>query len=879
MGGGGTLLETRTERVRLLADDVSTHAPPRTLVQQVRRAYLVERVLAAFEDRLVLIRAPAGFGKTELLAAIWRSLRRRGHLAVWLTMARGWSRSDVLVALGRALGAEPDRVIEALSARSERSPVYILVDQADEIGASASTVDWIVDVLSDRVKVAIAGRDIPPLRLSKLRMRGLLAEFDHADLAFARGEVVQVLGHWLRPEEVERLGETILGWPAMVQLCAQVLARSRGDAEVGLLYEGAHPVLRDFVLEEVLPALRPTELAVLCACRDLQDFTLEIAVDLAGLPRTPETLRLVETMPPLLLAQGQRRGWFRPHPVVAAALAAVRGEDVADCRTRHRKASELFAEGGQLEKAVLHASIAGDYVLAVRTIEAAGGADLFLRAGYTVLQGIIRSMPHEVVLGNPSLRLCRCVTLAKSGLIREARAVIEELASDTQSRAVAPDPRLLALLEHLSCLMNVYEDEGLDETGIAALEAKAEAARQEETWRLGWVHNNLAIAYTRSDRLEAAQAHAIRALACYQEERSSYPQVFMHIHLAFIGYRANRIDAALSHGVAAEELIGSRQWNDANLLAIAQVPLAAVRYAQGDVAAARRALERAMPAMASGEGWVDFFAEGYAVLARARLWEDGWTAARAALDEAYAVADARALARLRLSIAILEVELLTRDGQIEAAKAAMRQLPRNLREDAVATPRERDEAELTAARLVLRSGDPEAALALLESLVARWRGALERQELSLRGNLLVVEAAHAVRDVPRAIAALQAAAEHAHPGDQIQQVHDEGPSLMDAIRAVVRRTGVSRLTPTTSQFVSRIASRRAPGATNGILSPREIQILALLDEGMSNKAMARRLDVAEPTVKFHLKNLYSKLGVSRRTLALSVARANGLLGS
>lgn len=506
-------------------------------------------------------------------------------------------------------------------------------------------------------------------------MRGLLAEFDHSALAFSRGEVQQVLGHWLRPDEVERLAETLAGWPAMVQLAATVLARSRGDAELQLLQDGTHPALRDFVLEEVLPSLGPTELSVLRACRDLQDFTLEIAADLAGLPHVPETLRLVEALPPLLLSQEQPQGWFRPHRVVTAAVSIDCEEEPGERACRHRKASELFATGGHIEKAVLHASMAGDSELAVRTVEAAGGAYLFLRAGYTVLQGIIRSVPHDVVQRSPSLRLCRCVTLAKSGLIREARAVVDGLAADTQTGAVAPEPRLLALLEHLSSLIDVYEDERLEAAGIAALESKVETARQEETWRLAWVHNNLAIAYTRMDDLETAQAHAVRALACYQEERSSYPQVFMRIHLAFINYRANRMEAALSHGDAAEELIRSRQWNDANLLAIAQVPIAAVRYLQGDVSAAGQALERAMPIMAQGEGWVDFYAQGYATLARGRFLQGGWTAAREALEDGYGVSDSRALTRLRLAIQILEVEILTQAGQTDAAASALRQLP------------------------------------------------------------------------------------------------------------------------------------------------------------------------------------------------------------
>ncbi|PZQ48932.1 MAG: hypothetical protein DI556_12305 [Rhodovulum sulfidophilum] len=853
--------------------------PPRSLVQELRRTFLAERIGAEIERRLVLVRAPAGFGKTELVAALWRALRRRGQRVVWVSLRPGWGRAEVMAAVAAGLGVAPGAVAETLAAARAEAPIHLIFDEAEALGAAAEPIAWAVEALSEGTRIVVCGRRFPPLRLSRLRMRGLLAEFDHTDLAFGRGETQQLLGQLLRPEEVDRLAETLAGWPALAQLAAVALDRARGAADRAALLEGTHPIPRDFVLEEVIPSLGPVELSVLRACRDLHDFTLEIAVDLAGLPHDSETLRLLEGLPPLILAHEQRSGWFRPHPVVAAALAADSDEDAAARARRHRRASELFAERGYLEKAVLHASMAGDYDLAVRTIEAAGGANLFLRAGYTVLRGIIRAVPHEVVLGAPSLRLCRCVMLAKSGLVAEARGVVAGVVEEVEAGVIPPDPRLAAMLEHLSSLIDVYEDRGIDAPGIAALETKVREARREETWRLGWVHNNLAIAYTRSDDLEAAQTHAERALACYQEERSSYPQVFMRVHLAHIAFRGNRIDAAREQGRLAEELIRGRQWNDLNLLSIARVPIAAVQYARGDVSGARQALERGMPILARGEGWVDFFALGYATLARARFALDGWQAAREALADGFAVADARGLGRLALVLSIVELELLTRSGQIDAARSVARRLPDPEEAAAWPTRRERAEARLALARLALRAGEADAADRRLAELALAVEGIAGERGLLLRVNLLRVEAAWGRGDTETALAALGAAAELALSGAQVRQVHDEGRGLAEAIRALVRRTGVSRLTPVTADFVARIA--RAPGmvATHGILSAREAEILGLLEEGLSNKAIARRLDLTEPTVKFHLKNLYAKLGVGRRALALSVARASGLLAA
>lgn len=853
-------------------------APPQSLVTIVRRSFLFARLNADLEKRLVLIRAPAGCGKSELLALVWRSLHRRAQRAGWITLGADWGRAEIAAAIAGALGVAPGALEETLAAATEEAPVTLLFDRAERLGARSEAIEWVLEHLSPGLRIAIAGRRLPPLRLSRLRMRGLLAEFGQADLAFDRGEMQQVLGQWLRPDEIDRAIDTLAGWPALVQLAAQVFERDARASSRELVLEGTHPVLRDFVCEEVLPTLTPAEIHTLRACRDLLDFSLDIALDLAGRAAGPETLALVEDLPPLILADAQRSGWFRRHPVVAAAMDATIDEPAGARTGRLRRASELFAEKRCLEQAVLYASVAGDYELAVRTIEEAGGANLFLRAGFMVLQGILRAVPDDVVRTTPSLRLCRAVLMAKSGQIREARAEIDALTGERAAGRLPEDPRLDATLVHLSALIAIYEDEALDRAGIAALERMLAETPPEETWRRGWIHNTLVIAHTRADALGAAQAHADHAMLCYREVQSAYPQIFIQIHMGFVSLRANRITAALDHCRQAEKLIRSRQWADANLMAIAQVPRAAIAWAQGDLQEARQMLERAMPVLARGEGWVDFYAQGYATLARARFALAGrgeaLVAAREALAEGTALAEARALPRLARLLALVDVELLTQAGQFETALAALRRLPDVADPAAWTTPREWCEAQLALARIELRSGTPERAKARLAAMEAAGPDCPAPPEAALRGALLRLEIAGTQEDRDGALDWLARAAQLAQPGEQVQQVRDE-TGLANLIRALVRRAGMSRLSPVTAEFVARIA--RGPATPGGILSARETEILRLLDAGMSNKAIARQLDVTESTVKFHMKNLFSKLGVSRRTLALSVARANGLL--
>ena len=109
--------------------------------------------------------------------------------------------------------------------------------------------------------------------------------------------------------------------------------------------------------------------------------------------------------------------------------------------------------------------------------------------------------------------------------------------------------------------------------------------------------------------------------------------------------------------------------------------------------------------------------------------------------------------------------------------------------------------------------------------------------------------------------------------------------MMALLHRIIRHIGIGNLAPQAVEFIAAVlvAAKRSPDGVAleraaGIFSPRERDILAELNQGKSNKLIARSLDMAEPTVKFHLRNIYAKLGVNNRALALAVAKQCELLG-
>ncbi|MBO0662432.1 response regulator transcription factor [Jiella sp. CQZ9-1] len=118
------------------------------------------------------------------------------------------------------------------------------------------------------------------------------------------------------------------------------------------------------------------------------------------------------------------------------------------------------------------------------------------------------------------------------------------------------------------------------------------------------------------------------------------------------------------------------------------------------------------------------------------------------------------------------------------------------------------------------------------------------------------------------------------PENLIEPFSSEGEALKGVVRAIVRQQGLSAFSAAATEFVNRIIAVDEDGSFRskiGILSPREGDVLALLARDLSNKEIARELDIGEPTVKFHVKNLFAKLGVGRRAMAVTVGRTLGLL--
>jgi LuxR family maltose regulon positive regulatory protein len=299
-------------------------------------------------------------------------------------------------------------------------------------------------------------------------------------------------------------------------------------------------------------------------------------------------------------------------------------------------------------------------------------------------------------------------------------------------------------------------------------------------------------------------------------------------------------------------------------------------YWQGDWKATRPWINDGRATLEQTDGWFDVFAAHAEVAWRTALRRDGLDAALGQLDAAAQTARHRRLDRLARLVQAWRVDLLAQCGLAEQAQQEARAAGLDAGGPALAVPgpgwRWHEAASLALARLALATGASAAALARLESSAL----AFEQAGLLLpawRLRLLALVARRKARDGEVAPAVVETALAPVSRFGLAGLLLEAGPAILPFVQGAAQPAGAQ-----TGALIAQLRGWQAhPVRRRAQFSAKEMQVLALLASGQSNKAMARGLDVSENTVKFHLKQIFHKLGVDNRAAAIAQAMQQGLL--
>ena len=892
----------------------------------VARPRLTEALGEGLARELVLVCAPAGFGKTALLADWVRSGDRQ---VAWLSLDAGdndpvrfWR--HVLAALDRARPGIGERVapllgqprssfeglvtalINELAARPAEDEVLLVLDDYHLVDAQQvhESLAFLLEHLPPGLRLVVASRSDPPLPLARPRAGGQLAELRAGELRFTAEEAAVLLreatGAGLPGPEVAALAARTEGWAAGLQLAALSLRGQADPAGFVAAFSGSHRYVLDYLAGEVLDR-QPAEVRTfLLQTSVLERLSGGLCDAVTGQTGSQLMLERVERANLFLVPLDEVRGWWRYHYLFADLLRARLQQQQPDrLAALHRNAAAWSQEHGLAGDAVRHAVAAGDAAWAARLIERHVDA-LLLRSEGATVQRWLAALPAGVVQSRPRLLLAQALLAATSG-----RAEAVEPPLDAAERALAGAARAVdepfepSVGRAASMLVNVPALIALHRSFLAQLRGDAEGtaafasqalAELDDGERLlsATVQGFLAAAEWFRGRLAEAERAFVSSIAGWRAADQPTMTAWGVFQLGQVQRAQGRPDAAAAT---------HRQTLDMAVSGTPLAPPAGPAYVGlAEVAYQRNDLDKALRQVTEGIALCRQFlysaplTTGLVTLAWIRQARGDPDGAREAMDEAGRAAPGPGVTGLLNPVPTQRARLVLAQGDVAAAARWTRE--RGL--DADDEPSYPQEPEhLVLARVLLAQDRPGPALGLLERLHAA--AAAQGRAGSILEIQPLQALALAVRgDQDAAVDALAQALLLACPQGYVRVFADEGAPMAALLARLVaaQKAGQGAASRVPLGCLAKVlrafggskglpaAGRGAASAVPGLveqLTARELEILVLLAAGAPNPRIAEQLVVSLDTVKKHVSHVLGKLGAANRTEAVTRARQLGLI--
>src|SRR5215469_5845909 len=422
---------------------------PRPQPGFVPRPRLVQALGAGLARGRVIVCAPAGFGKTALLAD-WA--RGDGAPVAWLGLdggdsdpARFWRYAVAALdrtrpGLAGRVGLLPARsfeglvtaLINELAADPGPDEVVLVLDDYHLVDAGPvhESVAFLLENLPPGLRVVVSSRADPPLPLARLRARGQLAELRAADLRFTPEEAAALLGETAGPGLPAVASEALVtrteGWAAGLQLAGLSLRGHTDAAGFVTAFSGSHRFVLDYLADEVLDGQPGQVRAFLLDTSVLDRLSGELCDAVTGRADGQAMLQDIERAGLFLVPLDEVRGWWRYHHLFADLLRArLQAEQPTRVQGLHRAAAAWCEDRDLADDAVLHALAAGDAAWAARLVER-NVEDLLGRSEGATLRRWLSALPAESVRDRPRLCLAQAYGAAQSFQLESLEVLLDD---------------------------------------------------------------------------------------------------------------------------------------------------------------------------------------------------------------------------------------------------------------------------------------------------------------------------------------------------------------------------------------------------------------------------------------------------------------------
>ena len=886
---------------------------PRATRRLVPRRRLSDRLDQGAASTLMLVSAPAGFGKTTLMAE-W--LAGGEHSVAWVSLDEGDNHPATfwtyLVAALQTVVPEVGASARALLQAARPGPITtVLTTLINDLAATDGDVvlvlddyhvidapeiqegmAFLLDHLPPQLHLVVACRADPPLPLARLRARGELIEVRAADLRFTPEEAFRylngVMGLSLTARDVSALEGRTEGWIAALQLAALSI-QGRDDATDFIAgFAGDSRYIVDYLVEEVL-ARQPDQIQrFLLQTSVLDRLSGPLCDAVNGQDGGKAMLEALDRENLFLVPLDDRRRWYRYHHLFAEVLRARLLDEQPDLLPAlHRRASDWYEQNGERAVAIDHALAAEDFGRAAELVELAAPATNRDRQEQT-LRRWLEALPDAYLRARPVLSNAyagalmttgefegvesrlrdaeRWLEATPGGRQRAGMVVVDEAGFRALPTAVAVHRAGLALALGDGAGTLTHARRALDLAGADNQLGRAAASAL------------IGLASWGSGDLKAAHAGYAESMACMIRAGHLADVLGLAITMADIQIVQGRLGEAMRTYEQALRLATEGGGQVLRGTADMYVGMAALHREHGNLATATQFLLRSQE-LGEHLGLPKNPYRWRAAMARVREAEGDLDGAVHLLDEAERVYDGDFSPNVR-PIPALRARVHLAQGRLSDAHDWVRERGLSVAEDLSYL---REFEHVTLARVLLAQYRAERieryrqqALELLDRLL---RATEDGGRTGSAQEILVLQAVgHQVGgDTAAALVPLERALVLAEPAGYVRRFVDEGPAMAALLTVAAERGIAQGYVPRLLTVFGQPPPATATGGPIEPLSVRELDVLRLLATDLGGPEIARELVLSLNTVRTHTKNIYAKLGVNNRRAAVSAATEFDLL--
>ncbi|KMW60273.1 Nitrate/nitrite response regulator protein [Candidatus Rhodobacter oscarellae] len=853
-------------------------------LELIDRPRLNDKFRQGMSRQLTLVQAPLGFGKTTVIRRWIEMLQDAGLQSTYLSFElAGEDAEDMFRAAlaglcrdagGRGAGPARDGTRDIVGqVETVQSRVFLILDDFhDATPDCTALIQKLIRLGSDKLHIVIGTREAPQFPLTKLRMAGQINDFRLEDMRFTDAEA----GALLKGDVHQGVLRKAEGWVAALHLMRQ---SGPTAAEPGTM---PHREFVEYLKEQYFLQLDPMDQNLLLATAHLDQVAPDLANVLTGQSDGWHALGQLAARHALIEERaGPDAPTYRYHQLLRDFLMKEQRTLGAErCMNLRLATSRWLAERGKVHAAMHHAKSAGQDEIAAQVLLDAGGVQFAFTQGAARLRACLSILPKTLIYERPRLLVAQAYLLLKSNRVRDGAGILQEL----RGRSDLRDPLLEREIILVEAHLRIYEDIPLSASQLDALEYTCRSAPSSDPMMRGLLNNFLCMFLIEQGDLTKARQVGQVAMDAFVDLETMHLQFFMHLHLSAIDLELGALDSARAHRKAARQICETEFSFDAAMRAHAEIYWGELAFELGETGGLQSWLNSQLAQIDRQEGWNMLYLAGYETCLALILFENRFDAAVDLLEHAGHVMADRGAKLFSNQLRIMELDLALRAGVREEADRLALELEDILARKSGETLRWRGalRAELALTRHAAANGKFDTAIARCSAVLAKCEAGGYRR---LRDRCLMqrVILFAATEDRAQAMAALRAYVTSASQTGSYGAALREGLASAQAINWTISQNGLARFEPAEVRYISECLWHLS-GRKNGqsadvfmeILTEKERDVLAELAKGHSNKVIARALDVSEPTVKFHLQNIYRKLGVSARKLAIEIAHQHGM---